>query len=154
DNENTASRRLGAATFASLTTFLQGTTSNFQVVPNPSPLGWRSTLGAWYVEDVMKLRSNLTLRVGIRHEFTDGWNEAFGRGANYISDANVALVTNPRVADSVFTQNNAKKLFGPRVGLAWDPLSNGNTAIRAGFGTYYSVIDSLAFLLNSLPPYN
>src|SRR5262249_34214202 len=30
----------------------------------------------------------------------------------------------------------------------------GKTAIRAGFGTYYSLIDDLAFLLNSLPPYN
>ena len=27
-------------------------------------------------------------------------------------------------------------------------------AIRAGFGTYYSLIDDLSFLLNSLPPYN
>ncbi len=27
-------------------------------------------------------------------------------------------------------------------------------AVRAGFGTYYSLIDDLSFLLNSLPPYN
>ena len=40
------------------------------------------------------------------------------------------------------------------VGLAWDVFGNGKTAVRAGFGTYYSLIDDLAFLLNSLPPYN
>jgi hypothetical protein len=40
------------------------------------------------------------------------------------------------------------------VALAWDPFKNGNTAVRAGFGTYYSLIDNLAFLLNSLPPNN
>jgi hypothetical protein len=154
DNEDTASRRTGVATFTTLTTFLQGTTSNFQVVPNPSPLGWRSWFGAWYVEDVIKLRPNLTLRAGLRHEFTNGWNEAFGRAANYVTDANGVLVTNPLVGNSVFTQNNATKLFAPRVGLAWDPLSNGKTSVRAGFGTYYSLIDNLAFLLNSLPPYN
>src|SRR5206468_12922163 len=28
------------------------------------------------------------------------------------------------------------------------------TAVRAGFGVYYTLIDNLAFLLNSLPPYN
>src|SRR5579872_2256067 len=154
DNEDTGSRRIGLANFASLMTFLQGTTSTFQVLPNPTPLGWRSWFGAWYFEDAIKLRPNLTLRAGIRHEFTDGWNEASGRAANYVTDANGVLQTNPVVGNSVFTTNNAKKLFGPRIALAWDPFGNGNTAVRAGFGTYYSLIDNLAFLLNALPPYN
>ena len=64
------------------------------------------------------------------------------------------LETTPRVATSVYTQNNSTRQFGPRVSLAWDPFSNGKTAIRAGYGTYYSAIDALDFLLNSLPPYN
>ena len=154
DNENTASRRLGVANFASLTTFLQGTTTTFQVVPKPTELGFRSWFGAWYAEDSMKLRRNLTVRAGIRQEFTNGWNEKFGRASNYITDANGVLLTDPRVATSAFTENNAKWLFGPRVALAWDPFGNGKTAIRAGFGVYYTLIDNLAFLLNSLPPYN
>ena len=154
DNEDSASRQLGQATFASLTTFLQGTVSTFQVVPTANELGWRSLFGAWYVEDAIKVRRNLTIRAGIRQEFTTGWNEAFGRAANYIPDANGVLETAPRVASSVFTENNAIKLFSTRVGLAWDPFGNGKMAVRAGFGTYYSLIDDLAFLLNSLPPFN
>src|SRR5262245_36474456 len=154
DNENTASRRLGVANFTNLTTFLQGTTPSFQVVPNPTELAFRSWFGAWYVEDSMKLRRNLTFRAGIRHEFTTGWNEKFGRAANYITDANGVLLTDPRIGKSAFTENNAKSLFGPRVALAWDPFGKGKTAIRAGFGVYYTLIDNLSFLLNSLPPYN
>src|SRR3989475_2703796 len=154
DNENTASRRLGVANFASLTGFLQGTTTTFQVVPNPTELAFRSWFGAWYAEDTVKIRHNLTLRAGLRHEFTNGWNEKFGRAANYINDANGVLLTDPRVGTSAFTDNNARWLFGPRVALAWDPFGNGKTAIRAGFGVYYTLIDNLAFLLNSLPPYN
>jgi hypothetical protein len=154
DNEDTASRQLGVATFGSLQTFLQGTTTTFQVVPDPNELGWRSLFGAWYVQDTIKLLSNLTLTAGLRHEFTTGWNEESGRAANYIPDANGVLLTAPRRGDSAFTENNATRLFSPRVGLAWNPFGNGKTAIRAGFGTYYSLIDDLSFLLNSLPPAN
>jgi hypothetical protein len=154
DNENTASRRTGVANFASLTTFLQGTTTNFQVVPNPTLLAFRSWFGAWHVEDSMRLRRNLTFRIGLRHEFTTGWNEKFGRAANYITDANGVLLTEPQIGKSVFTENKAKSLFGPRVALAWDPFGQGKTAVRAGIGVYYTLIDNLSFLLNSLPPYN
>ncbi|HWC98351.1 MAG TPA: carboxypeptidase regulatory-like domain-containing protein [Candidatus Sulfopaludibacter sp.] len=154
DNEDTASRQLGQATFTSLTTFLQGTVSSFQAVPTANELGWRSLFGAWYFQDAIKLRRNLTVELGVRHEFTTGWNEPFGRAANYIPDSTGTLQTAPRVATSTFTKNNAKKLFGPRGALAWDVFGNGRTAVHAGAGIYYSLIDDLSFLLNSLPPYN
>src|SRR5215469_14808336 len=156
DNEDIVSKRLGIATFSTLTTFLQGTLINngLSVVPNHNELGWRSIFGAWYVQDSIRLRRNLTLQAGLRYEFTTGWNEESGRAANYITDANGVLLTDPRVGDSVFTRNNAKRLLGPRLGLAWDPFGDGKTAVRAGFGLYYSLIDALSFQLNDLPPYN
>jgi hypothetical protein len=153
DNEDTASRQLGVATFTSLTTLLQGTVSTFQVVPDANELGWRSLFGAWYAEDTIRLRHNLTLQLGVRHESTTGYNEESGRASNYLTSGGV-LETNPRVASSAFTQNNARLLFSPRIGLAWDPFGTGKTAVRAGFGTYYSLIDALSFQLNSVPPYN
>ncbi|HLK66999.1 MAG TPA: TonB-dependent receptor [Bryobacteraceae bacterium] len=153
DNEDSASRQLGQASFASLQTFLQGTLTTFQVVPTPNELGWRSLFGAWFVEDAIRIRPNLTIQVGLRHEFTTGWNEDSGRAANYITNQGV-LVTDPVVSSSVFKQNNAKRLLGPRLSLAWDPFRNGKTSVRAGFGTYFALIDDLAFLMNSIPPYN
>ena len=156
DNEDSASRQLGQATFASLTTFLQGTIGNtpFQVVPLHTELGWRSLFGAWYIEDSIKVRRNLTLEGGLRQEFTTGWNEAYGRAANYVTNAQGVLETAPLVGNSAFTGNNAIRLFSPRVGLAWDVFGTGKTAVRAGYGMYYSLIDDLAFLMNSLTPYN
>jgi hypothetical protein len=154
DNEDSASRQLGQATFSSLTTFLQGTVSSFQVVPNANELGWRSWFGAFWAEDSIKLTPRLNVRLGLRDEFTTGWNEVFGRAANYVTNSSGILETTPTLGPSAFTQNNATRLLSPRVGLAWDASGNGKTAIRAGYGTYYSLIDALSFLLNSLPPYN
>jgi hypothetical protein len=153
-NDDTASRRAGVATFNSLQLFLQGTVGTFQAVPNATELGWRSLFGAWYVQDAIKIRPNLTLQLGLRHEFTTGWNEVSGRAANYVTDASGVLVTDTRVGDSAFTENHAKRLFSPRIGLAWDPFRDGKTAIRAGFGTYYTLLDALSFHLSQIPPYN
>jgi len=155
DNEDTASRQLGQASFASLATFETGTVSSFQIVRKATELGWRSLMGAWYVEDAIKLRHNLTVEVGLRHEFDTGWNEEAGRAANYRTDPSTGILeTIPAVGSSVYTQNNAKWLFGPRVALAWDPFGHGTTVVHAGFGTYYSLLDALAFQLNSVAPYN
>jgi hypothetical protein len=153
DNENTATTTLGQVNFTNMQTFLQGTISNFNVVPNRTGLGWRSLLGAWYIEDTIHLRPNLTLQAGLRHEFTTGWNEVAGRAANYITDSNGVLLTDTRVGSSALTKNNAKRLFGPRIAIAWDPFGDGKTSIRAGFGTYYSLLDNLS-KLNELPPFN
>ena len=105
DNEDSASRQLGQATFASLTTFLQGQIGNtpFQVVPLHTELGWRSLFGAWYIEDSIKVRRNLTLEAGLRQEFTTGWNEANGRAANYVTNSQGVLVTTPIVGNSAYT---------------------------------------------------
>jgi hypothetical protein len=153
-NDNTASRTTGVATFASLATFLAGTVTTFQVVPDPNELGWRSWFGAAYVEDKIRMSRNLTIDLGLRDEFTNGWNEVSGRAANYITNGAGVLLTTPLTGSSAFTKNNATHLFAPRVGLAWDAFGNGKTAIRAGFGTYYSLIDDPGFLLNALPPAN
>ncbi|MFL6449579.1 MAG: carboxypeptidase regulatory-like domain-containing protein [Bryobacteraceae bacterium] len=153
DNENSASTTLGQANFTSLQTFLQGTLSNFNVTPNRTALGWRTLMGAWYLDDKIRLGRNLTADIGLRHEFTTGWNEVAGRAANYVTDERGVLLTDPRVGTSALTANNAKRLFGPRVGLAWDPFGNGKTAVRAGFGIYYSLLDSLS-KLNAIPPFN
>ncbi len=125
DNEDTASRQLGQASFASLQTFLQGTVTRFRWCPIRMNSAGEVSSARAYFEDAIKLRPNLTFQAGLRYEFTTGWNEESGRAANYLTDSNGVLITAPRVGNSAFTQNNATHLFGPRAGLAWDVFGNG-----------------------------
>jgi hypothetical protein len=151
-NENLALSQFGQATFTSLTTFLQGAVATFLYDPAPTPLSWRSFLGAWYVTDDIRLNSKLTLSLGFRDEFTNGWNEAFGRGDNFVFN-NGIIVTQARVANSVFTTNNARFLAQPRIGLAWSPF-RAKTVVRAGFGMYNDLQDALGYRLDQNAPLN
>jgi len=152
-NDNLAQYQYGQASFGSLSSFLQGKISTFTVIPSPTALGWRSLESAGFVQDAIKLRPNLELRIGFRFESTNGWNETHGRASNYVF-SNGVIQTNPRVGNSVFTTNRAKFLPQPRVGLAWDPFGKGKTAIHAGFGIYNALLDNLDYRLDQTAPFN
>src|SRR5881409_726882 len=144
----------GSVSYTSMLTFLQDIPGQFNIVRDPLPLGYRSTEGAWYFQDEMKLRSNLTVRLGLRHEMTDGWNEVADRCSNYVFDKNFVMSTEPRIGHSCLTENHAKLLLQPRVGIAWDPTGTGAWAVRAGFGIHNDLQDNLGNRAYSNPPYN
>ena len=75
--------------------FLQDKPSQAIVVRNPVLLGYRSLEAAWYVQDEIKLRPNLTVRLGLRDELTNGWNEEAGRCANYFFDPTYGIWDQP-----------------------------------------------------------
>ena len=83
-NDNAANQRYGVATFASIQAFLQGQASSIVAVLNPAEIGWRQYAGAWYAQDAIQLRPNLTLSLGVRHEFNNGWNSPVGWASNYV----------------------------------------------------------------------
>ena len=151
-NETIALSQFGQATFASLQTFLQGTTSSFLYDPAPTEMNWRSLFGALYAEDVVRVLPRLTVSLGFRDEFSTGWNEAHGRAGNY-TFSNGVISSTPRVGDSFFTTNNAKFLPQPRLGVAWSPFGS-QTVIRSGFGMYNDLQDALGYRADQNAPFN
>ncbi len=151
-NENLALSQYGQATFTSLQTFLQNTVATLLFTPVSTPMYWRSLFGAWFVQDNIRVRPNLTVSLGFRDEFSTGWNSANGEASNY-GFTNGAIDPTPFVGNSVFTKNNAKFLPQPRIGVAWSPLSN-KTVFRAGFGMYNDLQDAIGYRTDQEAPFN
>src|SRR5262247_1866111 len=140
--------------YPTIPAFLRDQPNNAILTRNAPTLGFRSTEGAWYVQDDMKLRSNFTLRLGLRHEMTNGWNEVFGRCSNYRFDPGFVIQREPNIGKSCLDENHAKLLLQPRVGLAWDPTGTGTWAVRAAFGIHNDLIDNLGIRVQPNPPFS
>jgi len=95
------------------------------------------TIHDWaaYIQDSWRLKSNLTLNLGIKWEYFTPVQE----------DNGVALLPAFATASSLLTNNPVidyakggmwkpdHNNFGPALGFAWDPWKNGKTSIRGGY---------------------
>jgi hypothetical protein len=121
----------------------------------------KSTYG--FAQDEWRVRTNLTLTLGIRYEYSTPKTDTKGRSFSIVpGDQSVRFPNAP--LGLVFPGDPGapgganfpdKTNFGPRIGFAWSPASGGGkTSLRGGFGIFYDVLkgeDNLQF--NGAPPF-
>jgi hypothetical protein len=114
----------------------------------------------FFITDEWKVRSNLTLNLGLRYEIHPAWDESnglqalfdIGSGKIVVPDGSLSQVS-PLLPASYVEVVEASSLgyhpkhllaneynnFAPRVGLAWRPMGP-DTVVRAGWGLFYDII--------------
>lgn len=108
---------------------------------NNQPLsGARQVSPQVFVQDDYKIRSNLTLNLGLRYQIQSGWSEVHGYEGTFdptvFNTASQSLGAMWFVGDNGRTQlqKNVYDIFLPRLGFSYSPKAN--TVVRGGFGIY------------------
>jgi hypothetical protein len=160
-NHNTDTDIVAFRTFAD---FVEGnvrTGNNSTAFNGSASRYYRSDTAGLFANDNFKVRSNLTVTLGLRWDFDGPLSEKYGR----LTDFNANLYSYNAASDTITssgleiasnnkgfgTQGAGNTLlkqrqwgFAPRVGIAWSPISK--LTIRAGFGMYYDRGEFFSYL--------
>jgi hypothetical protein len=134
----------GQLNFNSMTNFIAGQVDSS--VRNIGTVANRITQNAldFYAMDSLKLKSYLTIELGIRYAWNMTPTEASGRLVNFVPGGATGSMLVP--VSEPYAQNN--KNFQPRVGFAWDVFHNGKTVARAGYA--YQVDEPITGIVTGL----
>jgi len=96
-----------------------------------------------YVQDDYRIRPNLTLNLGLRYDVITAPADRFDRYSNFNPAVVNPLTGLPGVLQYAGVDFGSQAYdtdfnnLGPRIGFAWDALSDGHTIVRGGYGILY-----------------
>jgi Carboxypeptidase regulatory-like domain/TonB dependent receptor len=139
--EYTAQHVGSTATGFDYADFLLGQTEEWSAKVTPG-YGGRMKLPQMFVQDDYKVRSNLTLNLGLRYQIQTGWREINGNEASF--DPTVQNPATNTLGAMWYGSTHANgrmriqapvyDTFLPRIGFSYQ--FNQNTTIRGGFGLF------------------
>jgi hypothetical protein len=175
-NRNNQTALLNFATFSDFLTgtlctpgsFFCGETGPSVFVNGATNRYYRSNQAGAFASDTWRLKSNLTVTLGVRWDWDGPFVEKNGLLANfypqdYSYDFNTDTIGGPNGDQiGIVVAGNNKQFgtkgvsastltgrqwgFAPRIGIAWTPSFLKNVVVRAGYGMYYDRGEYLAEL--------
>src|SRR5580765_1475951 len=126
----------------------------FQFGEAPSDIRSHNIYG--FAQDEWKVRSNLTITLGLRYEYSSpkldtqgrSFSLKYGAKSTRFPNAPVGLLFPGDAGAPIGANFPDKNDWAPRFGFAWDPFKNGRTSVRGGFGVFYDILkgeDNLQF---------
>jgi hypothetical protein len=124
---------------------------------------FRSSAYSAYVVDDWKVRSNLSLNLGLRYEYFSPYTEKYDRMSNLdlasgVTGAAVVIPGQSGPYTGVFPRaliDGDPKNLSPRAAIAWRPTQKRHIVLRAGYSIFYngSIYGELPGRLASQPPF-
>jgi hypothetical protein len=139
-------------------------------IGSPSPLAGEFNSFGYYpfLQDDWKVSSRLTLNLGVRYELDTRFVEQLNRqsffdrsypgGRLLLAGTGQAFIAPNTITSGPATPRGLfpapKNDWSPRVGLAWRPFGGNRTAVRMGYGIFYTMVDGQTQRqLERNPPY-
>lgn len=118
----------------------------FQAPAAPSNI--RSKATYIFGQDEYHVARNLVLTYGLRYEYSTPKSDTQGRTFSVVPGAQSTVFPGAPVGLLFPGDKGAptganfpqKTNFAPRLGFAWQPLHDGKTSVRGGFGVFYDVL--------------
>ncbi len=139
-NQRSDLSAVGSYTFDSLALLLRARPRIAEVMQPGSDTvrGWRYNQYAAYVQHEFRAGERLALSLGARYEANSTPTEVNGKIAvlrDFVNDAQTTL-------GGPLWKNPSADNFAPRVSLAWDPVGDSRTVVRAGGGIFFDLLGS------------
>jgi hypothetical protein len=152
--------------------FLLGLSQQASAQYGATSYHFRGNVWNGYVQDDWRVRSNLTLNLGVRYEYFSPLTETNNQLVNLDIAPGVTAVTpvcapgssapTSACANGVGPYSGAytsslvnpdRNNFAPRLGIAWKPIKN--TVVRAGYGINYNTgaFNAIALQMAYQPPF-
>jgi hypothetical protein len=120
------------------------------ITGSPVLWSWNARSRTWgaFAMDTWKIKSNLTLTLGVRYDdsgnpWSDSPTTVFGNfylGPGQTFDQQVANGFAKQTHNAL--NHSVNDLISPRIAVAWDPTGHGVWAVRGGFGIYNNWLTS------------